>query len=105
MGVTDVIGSYKDLLPEPASQYAEIIRLNQPDFHPSVQSFDLADALANPSQAPVLHPMDTVRIFSRFDFENPPSVSVLGDVRVPGTYQTSGQVHLDRKSTRLNSSH
>ena len=30
MHVTDVIGSYKELLPEPASQYAEIIRLNQP---------------------------------------------------------------------------
>ena len=94
MRVTDVIGSYKDLLPEPASQYAEIIRLNQPDFHPSVQSFDLADALANPSQAPVLHPMDTIRIFSRFDFENPPSVSILGDVRAPGTYQTAGQIHV-----------
>jgi protein involved in polysaccharide export with SLBB domain len=94
MRVTDVIGSYKDLLPEPASQYAEIIRLNPPDFRPSVQSFDLADALANPSQAPVLHAMDTVRIFSRFDFENPPSVSVLGDVRAPGTYRTSGQIHI-----------
>ena len=94
MRVTDVIGSYKDLLPEPASQYAEIIRLNPPDFHPSVENFDLADALANPSQAPVLHPMDTVRIFSRFDFENPPSVSVLGDVRAPGVYQTSGQIRL-----------
>jgi polysaccharide biosynthesis/export protein len=92
--VTDVIGSYKDLLPEPASQYAEIIRLNAPDFHPSVESFNLADAIANPSQAPALHPMDTVRIFSRFDFENPPTVSVWGDVRQPGTYRTSGQVHL-----------
>jgi protein involved in polysaccharide export with SLBB domain len=94
MRVTDVIGSYKDLLPEPASQYAEIIRLNKPDFHPSVENFDLADALANPSQAPLLKPMDTVRIFSRFDFENPPSVAVLGDVRAPGMYQTSGQIHL-----------
>jgi protein involved in polysaccharide export with SLBB domain len=94
MRVTDVIGSYKDLLPEPASQYAEIIRLNQPDFHPSVQNFDLAEALANPSQAPILHAMDTVRIFSRFDFENPPSVAVLGDVRAPGTYRTTGEIHL-----------
>src|SRR5713101_2734400 len=94
MRVTDVISSYKDLLPEPATGYAEIIRLNAPDFHPSVEGFDLADALANPSQAPVLHAMDTVRIFSRYDFENPPTVSVLGDVRVPGTYQTSGQIHL-----------
>jgi polysaccharide export outer membrane protein len=94
MHVTDVIVSYKDLLPEPANQYAEIIRLNAPDFHPSVESFALAGALANPSQSPVLHPMDTVRIFSRFDFENAPTVSVWGDVRGPGTYRTSGQIRV-----------
>src|SRR3984893_11419198 len=94
MKVTVVVSSYKDLLPEPANQYAEIIRLNAPDFHPTVESFDLAGALANPSQSPVLHAMDTVRIFSRFDFENPPTVSVWGDVRGPGTYRTSGEIHL-----------
>ncbi len=94
MRVTDVISSYKDLLPEPASQYAEIIRLNAPDFRPSVESFDLGDALSNPAQAPVLEPMDTVRIFSRYDFENPPTISVGGSVRNPGTYRTSGEIHL-----------
>jgi protein involved in polysaccharide export with SLBB domain len=94
MRVTDVIASYKDLLPEPAGQYAEIIRLNAPDFRPSVESFDLSEALANPSQAPLLHAMDTIRVFSRYDFENPPAVSVWGDVRQPGTYRTSGQVRL-----------
>src|SRR3984893_2686970 len=94
MRVTDVISSYKDVLPEPAGQYAEIIRLNAPDFRPSVESFSLSEALANPSKAPVLHPMDTIRVFSRFDFENPPTVDVMGDVRAPGTYKTSGQVHL-----------
>jgi polysaccharide export outer membrane protein len=94
MRVTDVISSYKDMLPEPATQYAEIIRLNAPDFHPSVEGFNLADALNNPDQSPILHAMDTIRIFSRFDFENPPTVSVLGEVRAPGTYQTSGQIHL-----------
>jgi len=94
MRVTDLISSYNDLLPEPALKYAEIIRLNAPDFHPSVESFDLADALAHPDQAPVLHPLDTVRIFSKFAFENPPAISVLGDVRDPGTYRTSGQIHL-----------
>jgi polysaccharide biosynthesis/export protein len=94
MRVTDVVASYKDLLPEPATNYAEIIRLNPPDFHPTVESFDLADTLANPAQAPLLHPMDTVRIYSRFDFENPPIVSVWGDVRAPGTYRTSGQIRL-----------
>jgi protein involved in polysaccharide export with SLBB domain len=94
MRVTDIVASYKDLLPEPANQYAEIIRLNAPDFHPSVESFNLTDALANPAKSPVLHAMDTVRIFSRFDFENPPSVSVWGDVRGPGTYRTSGEIRL-----------
>ena len=94
MRVTDVISSYKDLLPEPAAQYAEIIRLNAPDFHPSAEGFDLAEALADPSHAPLLHPMDTIRIFSRYDFENPPAVSVWGDVRTPGTFRTSGQIHL-----------
>ena len=94
MRVTDVISSYKDMLPEPATQYAEIIRLNAPDFRPSVESFSLSDALAAPAKAPHLYPMDTLRIFSRFDFENPPTVAVMGDVRMPGTYKTSGQVRL-----------
>jgi polysaccharide biosynthesis/export protein len=94
MRVTDVISSYKDLLPEPAAQYAEIIRLNPPDFHPSAEGFDLGQALSDPSHSPLLRPMDTVRIFSRYDFENPPVVSVWGDVRTPGTFRTSGQIHL-----------
>lgn len=94
MRVSDVLASYRDLLPEPAAGYAEIIRLNPPDFHPSVESFDLAAALDNPAQSPALRAMDTIRIFSRFDFETPPSVSVGGGVRVPGTYPTSGRIRL-----------
>jgi protein involved in polysaccharide export with SLBB domain len=94
MKVTDLIGSYKDLLPEPAAQYGEIIRLTQPDYRPEVQSFNVAEALADPAKAPALQPLDTVQIFGRYDFENPPQVSVLGDVRAPGTYRTSGDIHL-----------
>lgn len=94
MRVTDLIGSYKDLLPEPALQYGEIIRLSQPDFRPQVESFSVAEALADPGKSPVLAQLDTVRIFGRYDFENPPAVSVLGDVRAPGTYRTSGDIHL-----------
>lgn len=94
MRVTDLVSSYKDLLPEPAGQYGEIIHLNAPDYHPTVESFNLADALAHPATAPILQPLDTVQIFGRFDFENPPTVSVGGDVRAPGTYTTSGQIHL-----------
>jgi polysaccharide export outer membrane protein len=94
MKLTDLISSYGDLLPEPAAHYAEIIRLNKPDFHPSVESVDLSAALADPASAPVLKPLDTVRIFSRFDFEPPPDVWVGGEVRSPGKYHTSGQAHL-----------
>jgi polysaccharide export outer membrane protein len=94
MRVTDLISSYKELLPEPAKQYAEIIRLNAPDYRPTVESFNLADALSHPGSAPLLEPLDTLQIFGRYDFENPPTISVRGDVRAPGTYRTSGQIHV-----------
>ena len=94
MKLTDLIASYKDILPEPAAHYGEIIRLNPPDFHPTVVSFDLASAMADPATAPALQPLDTVRIFSRFDFEPAPTVFVAGEVRSPGNYRTSGQASL-----------
>jgi protein involved in polysaccharide export with SLBB domain len=94
MKVTDLIKSYSDLLPEPASHYAEIVRLNPPDFRPSVESFDLAAALSNPASAPKLEAHDTVRIFGRYDFEPAPQVWVGGEVASPGKYSTSGQIRL-----------
>jgi len=94
MKLTDIVQTYKDILPEPAAHYAEIIRLNPPDFRPSVVSFDLATAMQDSSAAPALLPLDTVRIFSRFDFEPIPTVTVDGEVRSPGTYKTAGQVTL-----------
>jgi protein involved in polysaccharide export with SLBB domain len=94
MKLTDLIASYKDILPEPAAHYGEIIRLNPPDFHPTVVSFDLAAAMADPATGPSLQPLDTVRIFSRFDFEPAPTVFVVGEVRSPGNYRTSGQASL-----------
>src|SRR6266852_6039929 len=94
MKLTDVISSYGDLLPEPAGRYAEIVRLNPPDYRPSVESFDLSSALANPAAAPKLQALDTIRVFSRYDFEPAPTVWVGGEVRAPGKYRTSGQAHL-----------
>jgi protein involved in polysaccharide export with SLBB domain len=94
MKATDLIKSYADLLPEPASHYAEIIRLNPPDFRPTVESFDLASALANPATAPKLEAHDTVRIFGRYDFEPAPEVWIGGEVRTAGKYPTSGQIRL-----------
>jgi polysaccharide biosynthesis/export protein len=93
MKITDLIGSYGDLLPEPDS-YAEIVRLSAPDYRPQVESFDLSAALANPAAAPKLAPLDTVQIYSRYDFENVPTILVGGEVRKPGNYQTAGQLHV-----------
>lgn len=94
MKITDLVKSYGDLLPEPAPHYAEIIRLNAPDFRPSVESFDLTAALADPANAPKLEAHDTVRVFGRYDFEPAPEVWVGGEVRTAGKYPTSGQVRL-----------
>jgi polysaccharide biosynthesis/export protein len=93
MKLTDLVTSYSDLMPEPSTKYAEIIHLNPPDYHPTVESFDLAAVFSNPEAGPALKPLDTVRIFSRFDFEDAPTVSVSGAVRNPGTFHTAGQVH------------
>ena len=93
MKLTDLVTSYADLLPEPSTRYAEIIRLHAPDYHPVVETFDLASALEHPEKAPKLQPLDTVRIFGRFDFEPDPEVLVTGEVRAPGRYRTSGQQH------------
>jgi polysaccharide export outer membrane protein len=94
MKLSDLVTSYSDLLPEPSVGYAEIIRLQAPDYHPVVETFDLAAALEHPESAPKLQPLDTVRIFGRYDFEPSPEVLITGEVRAPGRYRSSGQQHL-----------
>jgi protein involved in polysaccharide export with SLBB domain len=42
----------------------------------------------------VLKPFDTVRIFGRYDFEDPPQIMVTGEVREPGEKLTNGETHL-----------
>jgi protein involved in polysaccharide export with SLBB domain len=97
MRLTDLIHSYTDLLPEPAARHAEIIRLAPPDYAPQVIAFNLADALAadgHNEQNVTLKAFDTVRIFGRFDFEDPPMITVSGEVRHPGEHITNGETHL-----------
>jgi protein involved in polysaccharide export with SLBB domain len=94
MKLTDLIKSYKDLLPEPYKAHAEIIRLNAPDYTPEVLAFNLDDALAGKQQDLVLKPLDTVRIFGRYDFEDPPVITVTGAVRDPGDHVTNGATYL-----------
>jgi protein involved in polysaccharide export with SLBB domain len=99
MKVTDLIKSYKDLLPEPSTSHAEIIRLAQPDYTPVILAFNLGDALSGKDQAGkdqdlVLKPFDTVRIFSKYDFEDQPVITISGEVRDPGDHLTNGTPHL-----------
>ena len=94
MKVTDLIKSYKDLLPEPSTTHAEIIRLAEPDYTPVVLAFNLGDALAGKDQDVVLKPFDTIRIFSKYDFEDPPIITISGEVRDPGDHLTNGTPHL-----------
>jgi len=96
MRLTDLIHSYKDLLPEPAAQHAEIIRLSPPDYTPTVLAFNLASAMEGKDKEEnvALKPFDTVRIFSRFDFEEPPLITVSGEVRYPGDHLTNGKTYL-----------
>lgn len=93
MKVSDVIKSYTDLLPEPYLSHAEIIRLTPPNFAPQVIGFNLGDALAKKDDI-ALQPFDTVRVFGRFDFEDPPIVTVSGEVREPGDHLTNGATRI-----------
>jgi polysaccharide biosynthesis/export protein len=94
MKLTDLIKSYKDLLPEPYKNHAEIIRLQAPDYMPQVIAFNLEDALAGKAQDLVLKPLDTVRVFGRYDFEDTPIITVTGAVRDPGDHATNGATYL-----------
>ncbi len=94
MRLSDLIHSYNDLLPEPYGRHAEIIRLNPPDFTPAVMAFNLSDAMAGKDPTLVLKPFDTVRIFGRFDFEEPPAITISGEVRHPGDHLTNGKTTL-----------
>jgi protein involved in polysaccharide export with SLBB domain len=89
MLITDLIKSYSDLLPEPSKLHAEIVRLNPPDYTPQVIAFNLEEALTSKASV-ALKAFDTVRVFSRFDFEDPPIITVTGEVRDPGDHLTNG---------------
>ena len=84
MKISDLIHSYSDILPEPSLRHAEVIRLKAPDYRPVVMAFNLADAMAGKASDITLEPFDTVRVFSRYDFEDPPQITVSGAVRDPG---------------------
>ncbi len=86
MTVNDLLHSYKDVMPEPAS-YAEVIRLQPPDLRPETISFDLPEALIGNDRI-TLQPFDVVRVYGRYEID-PPKVSIDGEVLRPGEYPMS----------------
>ncbi|MFB3814979.1 MAG: SLBB domain-containing protein [Terriglobales bacterium] len=92
MTVADLIRSSSDLLPEPAV-HAEVIRLVPPEYRPVVLTFSVSPREGKVDPVP-LKPFDTVRIFSRYDFEDFPFVSVKGEVRNPGDHRINGELHV-----------
>lgn len=86
MQLSDVIRSYQDLLPEPATK-GDIVRLVPPDLHPETIQFNLSDILIGNSSI-ALQPFDTIRIFGRYEVDSP-QVTIRGEVLRPGTYALS----------------
>jgi protein involved in polysaccharide export with SLBB domain len=86
MKVTDLVKSYRDILPEPAT-HAEIVRLQPPDYRPVTIQFELPNVLAG-NESFSLQQFDTVRIFGRYEIDAP-RVAVYGQVLRPGEYPMS----------------
>jgi protein involved in polysaccharide export with SLBB domain len=87
MRVSELLGQ-DNLLPEYSTEAGQITRLFPPDFHAEVIFFNVAKAISgDPSQNLELHEFDRVRIFSRWEMEEIPSVRISGDVQKPGQYR------------------
>lgn len=86
MRLSDVLHSYRDLLPEPAAR-GEIVRLVPPDLHAETIDFNVPDVLIGNFNI-TLRPFDTIRIFGRYEVDAP-KVTIRGEVLRPGTYPMS----------------
>lgn len=89
MTVNELIKSYQDLLPEPATR-AEIIRLVPPDFHPETIEFKLTDIIGGDDPIE-LQPFDTIRVLGRYEADAP-HVYIYGEVLQPGEYPLSADM-------------
>ena len=87
MRINDLIHP-DDLLPEYYQDGAELTRYSAPDMHPEKVFFSLAKAMSgDPGNNLELREFDTVRVFSRWDMEEMPMVTVGGEVQKPGKYR------------------
>ncbi|WP_169315282.1 SLBB domain-containing protein [Terriglobus roseus] len=89
MRLSDVLPSYRELLPEPAER-GEIIRLVPPDFHVETIDFSVPDLMVGNNNV-LLQPFDTIRILGRYEADAP-KVTINGEVLRPGTYPLSQEM-------------
>lgn len=87
MRLTDLLPGFQVLLPESYLESVEITRLAPPDFHKELLTANLRRAVGGSETDNVpLQEQDTVKVFSRWEMEEKPQVSVNGAVVNPGTY-------------------
>ncbi len=86
MKISGIITSFSDLQPEVHLEYAEIIRLEEPDFHERVIPFNLGKMLKS-EQDLTLQNLDRIKIFSKTDFEDKYNVTIIGQIRRPESYK------------------
>lgn len=87
MRLSDLIPDFQVLLPESYLNSVEITRLAPPDYHRELLTANLIRAVAgNGPDNILLQEQDSVRVFSRWEMEEKPQVSVNGSVVNPGTY-------------------
>jgi protein involved in polysaccharide export with SLBB domain len=91
MRVKDVVKGLEELLPEAFLDYARILRYAGPERAKNVVAFNLRRALdGEPSANLELENLDEIEIFSKEEVKALPSVTVVGEVRKPGTYPLLG---------------
>ena len=87
MRLTDLIPSTKILLPESYLDSVEITRMSPPDYRRELMTVSLRRALAgNQADNLLLQEQDTVKVFSRWEMEEKPRVTINGAVVNPGVY-------------------
>ncbi len=86
MRLSDILHSYRDMLPEPAA-HGEIIRLIPPDLHAETIEFNVPDVMIGNANLN-LQPFDTIRLFGRYEVDAP-KVTIHGEVLRPGMYPMS----------------
>ncbi|MFH1727116.1 MAG: SLBB domain-containing protein [Pseudomonadota bacterium] len=87
MKLSNLITGYQDLLPEPYLGFGTIIRTVQPDNHKEFIKINLEKlVLGDLSDDVELNEFDEINIYSKYEVEEKPYVSIDGAVKKPGTF-------------------